>query len=261
MLALAMSMDRPTPRCDDRIAELARRQLADYDAHTPGTLFDDPAIRITVEEAYGIQFEVARLRVARGESVVGYKIGCLSEVVRRQLGLDRPVFGHVFSGELRSSGAMLPLDQFTQLAIEGEFGIQMDRSGTLAAFPVIELHNNVFRRTPHTAAELIANNAIHAGVVLPGRFPLATADQLLAEEITVLRQGQVLGTARGDVLPGGPAGSILRVREHLARFGIALEPGQLILTGSPLPLYPVSAGDLIEVRSSHLGETIARIAG
>ena len=35
-----------------------------------------------------------------------------------------------------------------------------------AAFPVIELHN-VFRRPQPTLVELVANNGLNAGVVLP----------------------------------------------------------------------------------------------
>lgn len=44
------------------IQALAKRQLADYDRHQPGTLFADGSATMTVEEAYALQNEVARLR-------------------------------------------------------------------------------------------------------------------------------------------------------------------------------------------------------
>jgi 2-keto-4-pentenoate hydratase len=78
--------------------------------------------------------------------------------MQRQLGLDRPVFGHVFESEIHASGAALNPGNFAGLAIEGEFAVRICRdipdSGWIerhpmevisSAFPVIELHNYVFR--------------------------------------------------------------------------------------------------------------------
>ena len=159
------------------IEQLARRQLSDYDRHQPGTLFAGYSIPMTVDDAYALQMAVARLRVERGEPVAGYKVGCVSPAVQAQLGLDRPVFGHVFATEIHGSGAVLNPDDFVGLAIEGEFAVRIARDipdahwlkvhpdeAISSAFAVIELHNYVFQNTPHNAQELIGNNAIHAGV-------------------------------------------------------------------------------------------------
>ena len=89
------------------ITAIARRQLADYDAHRPGRLFEDASFRLTVEEAYAVQMQTAVMRSARGEAIAGYKIGCVSKPVQRQLDLDRPVFGHLFATELYRSGVEL----------------------------------------------------------------------------------------------------------------------------------------------------------
>ena len=148
------------------IAGIARRQLADYDAHRPGRIFEDAGFTLTIPEAYEVQRQVAALRAGRGEAVAGYKIGCLSQAVQRQLGLDRPVFGHLFATELYRSGAVLDTAAFDCLAIEGEFAFRIGQDLSIASvFAVIELHNNVFRGTVRTSQELIANNALHAGVV------------------------------------------------------------------------------------------------
>jgi len=49
---------------------LAARQLADYHARTPGTFFAEEAQpRLTLDDAYAVQAEVAELRAARGEQV------------------------------------------------------------------------------------------------------------------------------------------------------------------------------------------------
>lgn len=183
-----------------------------------------------------------------------YKVGCVSEVMQRQLGLDRPVFGHVFATEFYASGVELELGNRVGLAIEGELAVRIGQDSVVAAaFPVIELHNYTFRNNPHTAQELIGNNAIHAGVILPDTEPPCTDPAVLRDaEIEVSINGAVLGTASGRALPGGPALSVARLVEHLARFGCPLREGYIVLTGSPLPLYRVSAGDQIEVTSGQL---------
>jgi 2-keto-4-pentenoate hydratase len=250
------------------LLEQARQQLADYDRHCPGTLFAaNSQSAMTVDDSYRLQMEVARLRDERGEPVAGYKIGCISPVMQAQLGLDRPVFGHIYSSELHCSGAMLDPSQYDGLAIEGEFGIRLAQDipsvewllshrdeAVGAGFAVIELHNYVFRNSPHAAQELIGNNAIHAGVVLPPEETrIQSLDVLLDQPLSVWKNGERLGTATGRALPEGPFGSLVRLVEHLARFGRGLHRGQLILTGSPLGLYRVADGDSIEVVCDRLG--------
>ena len=257
-----------------QLGDLAQRQLADYDAHNPGRVFEDAAISMTIAESYDVQMQVAALRTARGEPLAGYKIGCVSDAVQRQLGLSQPVFGYLFATEIRHSGAMIDSGAFDCLAIEAEFAARIavdipdatwlrehpDRS-IAAFFPVIELHNNVFRGATRTSQELIANNALHAGVVLPPvEGSLRDATELTGEPISVFRNAELLGTATGNSVPGGPFWSLLKVAEHLAMFGSRLKTNQIVLTGSPLPLYPARPGDHIVVRCSRLAtvETTVR---
>lgn len=239
----------------NKLAEVAARQLADYDAHQPGSIFASGALSLTIQEAYEIQIEVARLRQRRGEQVAGYKIGCISEAIRRQLGIEHAVFGHLFASEIHPSGARLDPAQFDQLGIEGEFALRLanditDASGRLeesiaAVFPVIELHNCVFRGGNQAAVELVANNAIHAGIVVPNEP--ADGAAFGARSITVLRNGEVLGSATVDVLATLPD-----LVQRLSSHRIQLKKGNIVLTGSPLPLYETAPGDRFEVRADGL---------
>src|SRR5258707_1238304 len=100
------------------ILEISCRQLADYDAHRPGRIFQDPSFQLTLDEAYAVQIQTAARRVVRGEAIGGYKIGCVSKPVQRQLNVDRPVFGHLFATEFHRSGVALDPAAFEGLAIE-----------------------------------------------------------------------------------------------------------------------------------------------
>jgi len=238
---------------------IARRQLADYDAHRPGGIFEDPRFQLSVDQAYEVQIRTAALRVARGEAIGGYKIGCVGEAVQRQLNVQQPVFGHVFATEIHRSGVSLDSSAFECLAIEGELAVRIaedisDTDGLAepgrlieSAFPILELHNNVFRRATRTAEELIANNAFHAGVVLPSiESPLP-----LSEPISVFRNGEILGSGS---IPGGPLASVTKIVRHVVSRGGKIVRGQILLTGSPLALFPVKPGDHIVVRGGRSGE-------
>ena len=78
------------------LREAAISLLKDFDAHRPGTIFEDSELNLSINDAYDLQFEVAALRESRGERVAGYKIGCISATMQKQLGIDHPVFGHVW---------------------------------------------------------------------------------------------------------------------------------------------------------------------
>ena len=252
--------------------QLAQRQLADYDAHDPGRMFEESLLIASTDDAYRLQIEVANLRIARGERLAGYKIGCVSTVIQGQLGMDRPLFGHVFSSEIRFSGAQLDLADFANLAIEGEFGLRLaadvpdsdwlrkhQSEALAAAFPVIELHNYVLLGRQR-AFELIANNGMHAGVVMPEQESgIDDPDRLREEPLSVRRNGHCLGTTTGNAIPGGPFGTLCAIVDQLALYGIGLKRDQIVLTGSPLSLYPVSSGDLIEVDTGSLRRVVARV--
>jgi 2-keto-4-pentenoate hydratase len=235
--------------------ELAKRMLLDYDRHCPGTLFSDPAFEITLDQAYELQFAVARLRQMRGEVLAGYKIGCVSASVQRQLGTNQPVFGHVWASEIHPAGSELRLDSFASLAIEGEVAVTIGADGRSIAsvFPVIELHNRVFRRPP-SGVELVANNAIHAGIVVPEE----SARLSLSEDLTisVFCDGVMRGSAPGAVFPGGYLEAADQVARHLHRRGLRLLPAQIVLTGTPLPLFDIPFSQCIRVAASS-GQEVA----
>jgi 2-keto-4-pentenoate hydratase len=229
---------------------------------------------MTIADAYALQMEVARLREERGEPVAGYKVGCISPAMQAQLGVDRPVFGFVFETEIRGSGVVLDPREFAGLAIEGELAVRIARDipdadwlrshpheAILSAFAVIELHNYTFRNTGQNAQELIGNNAIHAGVVAPAREPpLRHPSALLDASIEVSVNDVVLGVADGRTFPEGPFSSVVKLAEHLSGVGHFLQGGQIVLTGSPLPLYRVADGDRIEVKCHRSPTVVAFVS-
>ncbi len=243
---------------------LAVRQLTDYRARTPGTFFaEEDRPRLTLDDAYAVQAEVARLRAAEGEPVAGYKVGCTGPNVREQFGMDGPIRGFVYGTELYPSEATLSYASYANLAVEGELAVRLDDDAQIArVFPIIELHNYVFRSESPSLQELVANNGVHAGVVLPvAEGAWWRGDEPLRGALRVEIDGRTVEEGPMSGMPGGPAGSVEWLRRHLAAHGLALRPHQLVLTGTPLSLTPVRHGDSVRVTAEGLGAVEATVVG
>src|SRR5271170_1050963 len=91
----------------ERLKSLAARQWHDYQQRRPGSSFADPELSITLDEAYAVQIESARLRCAAGDAVAGYKVGCIGAGVVEQFGMSGPIHARLFRSEIRKAGEML----------------------------------------------------------------------------------------------------------------------------------------------------------
>lgn len=249
------------------IAQLAARQLRDYDSRSPGTMFAE-GVSPSEAQAYAIQAEVCRLREQRGESVVGYKIGCTSSIIQQQLGVNHPVFGRLFSTEHYQSGVELSTNQFAGLTIEGELAVRLSEnvpSGCLdrdrllrcvsGVFPAIELHNHVLRAENLAASELIANNALHAGFVVPCPEPsLPSSDDL---SLRIALNGKTTAEATSFGWQDAVAKSMADLSDLLASHGLSLQANHWVLTGSLAELIPIPAGTRVEVSTLNHGSVTA----
>lgn len=252
---------------DDRIAsqagEWATRQLADYDARTPGSIFSEGTI-LSVAEGYALQSAVASLRCERGERIIGYKVGCTSPKIRSQLGIDHYVTGRLYDSERHESGAKLSRQRFASLAIEGELAVELAHEPTEAdfrgsgiptcvarVFPVIELHHHVLRGESPSAGELIAHNAINGGFVegTSASPSNSSGDTSLA----IFANDRLLEDCTGPSLIQTIRSSLRWLAEIVRERGDRLQPGQIVLTGSIPSLIPVTDDCRIRVEAPPFG--------
>jgi 2-keto-4-pentenoate hydratase len=135
------------------------------------------------------------------------------------------------------------------LAVEGEMALRVGTDGTVAAvFPVIELHHFVFRGPRKTLSELVANNGLNGGFVLPREGWISSRDYVERRGVLSIRiNGCLIASGELWPMPGGLHASLEWLRDHLTEAGLTLFPGQIVLAGTPLGLYPVRSGDHIAV--------------
>jgi len=251
----------------NHIESYAHQILDDYDSKTPGTIFKDN-LRISINDALRIQSAVATLRVKRGEEVIGYKIGCISKETRLKMGLTRPAWGRLWKNELFSEGVTLEKSNYSNPAMEAEFGIILNRdlkadlvnsdyiiNSIETIHPVIEIHNLVFNGNPPFGAELLANNAIHAGVVIGKSTKVNIHPQIT--DLNLIFDKEIIGTWLDKKWPFDILSEVEWLVKEQHKIGNVLKKGNLILTGAYGYPVPIKNNNLIEVTSSLFGSVSA----
>jgi len=252
---------------DALLNSLATRLLHDYDAHNPGTAFAD-GLRLELGDARRLQNAVADLRESRGEKAIGYKIGCVSEGNQQALGLTHPVWGRLWSTEQYDDLVELQRTDFANLAIEAEFAVTISRTIELTTvdvatvaqaiefiYPVLELHNLVLHSDSPRGHELIANNAIHAGVVRGSRTVNPQAS--CVTNLELIYDGESVDSWSDIQWPKDILSPIVWLASELGCEGKRLEKGDMILTGAwGLPI-PIQKTRRVEVLSSAFGNVSA----
>jgi 2-keto-4-pentenoate hydratase len=250
-----------------QIDTYAQKILDDYDSVNPGTIFKDK-IKISNEDAHLIQSAVTALRVKRGEEVIGYKIGCISKKTQNKMGFNQPAWGRLWKNELHSNGSILKKINYANPAMEAEFGIILNRdiNPNSASFkyilesietihPIIEIHNLVYNGEPPYGAELLANNAIHAGVVIGD--PIKEKMSLHITDLQLIFDNEVIDTWSDKKWPNDMLSELEWLIREQSKIGNILKKGDLILTGAYGLPTPIDDKEVIEVKSSLFGNVTA----
>ena len=108
------------------------QQLGDelYDALSGGKTVNPLTSRgfdISIEDAYHIQQRMLSRRIAKGEKVIGKKIGVTSKAVMNMLGVHQPDFGYLLDGMVYNEGESIPMDTLIQPKAEGEIAFLLNK--------------------------------------------------------------------------------------------------------------------------------------
>jgi 2-oxopent-4-enoate/cis-2-oxohex-4-enoate hydratase len=230
----------------------------------------EPTIRI--EDAYRISRCLLERRLADGEKVIGKKIGVTSKVVQQALGVHQPDFGYLTNVMLFPNGAELPIgSRLIQPRAEGEiaFVLSKDLKGTgitnrdvLAATesvrPCFEIVDSRIKDWKIKIEDTIADNASSGLFVLGDDAADPRSVDFVTCGMVVWKNGEVLSTGAGAAALGSPLTCVAWLANMLGSFGIPLRAGDVILSGSLVPLEPVRPGDQMEMRIAGIGSASVR---
>jgi 2-oxo-3-hexenedioate decarboxylase len=220
---------------------------------------------LQVGDGYRVQRELQRRRIARGEQLVGYKMGLTSLAKMKQIGLSSPVFGFLTDGHGASDGGELDTASLSQPRVEPEIAFIMARdidgectleevlAATAFVAPAIEVLDSRFNGFKFDLASAIADNTSAARFVV-GQARKAPAGIDLAKiGVVVRKNGSEAARGWGENVLGHPARSVAMLAAMLKAEGTALPAGAIVMTGGITEAISVARGDRVEVNLEALG--------
>lgn len=227
---------------------------------------------ISVDDAYHISLRLLERRLADGEQVIGKKIGVTSKAVQNMLDVHQPDFGYLTNTMVFNSGEAVPISRLLmQPKAEGEiaFILKKDLLGpgvtnadvlaaTECVMPCFEIVDSRIRDWKIRIEDTVADNASCGLFVLGDQAVSPRQVDLVTCGMVVEKNGQVISTGAGAAALGSPVNCVAWLANTLGRFGIPLKAGEVILSGSLVPLEPVQAGDVMRVDIGGIGSASVR---
>lgn len=242
-----------------------------YDAlRSQSTLapFTDREADITIDDAYYISLRMVNRRVEDdGEKIIGKKIGVTSKPVQDMLGVFQPDFGFLTDAMEFDNGAEITIaGNMIQPRAEAEiaFLLKKDLVGpgvtgadvldaTECIVPCFEIVDSRIQDWNIKIEDTVADNA-SCGVYVLGDARVDPRDYDLPNlKMTVKKNGEFLSEGLGSAVQGDPLTAVAWLANTLGEFGIPFKAGEVILSGSLVPLEDVTAGDKMELELEGIG--------
>ncbi|NIB42330.1 2-oxopent-4-enoate hydratase [Pseudomaricurvus alkylphenolicus] len=222
---------------------------------------------ISIEDAYRISLRMVKRRIEDGERIIGKKIGITSEVVQKMFDVDQPDFGFLTDKMAYANGAKIPVDgNLIAPKAEGEiaFRLKSDLVGpsvteadVLAAtetiMPCFEVVDSRIRNWEIKIEDTVADNA-SCGVFVLGDTEVDPQDVDLPNlSMKVFKNGEQISTGLGSAVQGNPLTAVAWLANTLGQFDIPFQAGDIILSGSLVPLEVVAPGDEMRLELEGIG--------
>jgi 2-keto-4-pentenoate hydratase len=254
------------PLSTDDIKALARELLQAEQTRKPIEPISKRYPEATIEDAYHIQVEGARLRVTDRDPVRGHKIGLTARAMQQQFGVETPDFGQLRASMFHPEGVPICTADLIAPRVEPEVSFVLARplqgpgvtvADVLAAthfvVPSLEVIDSRISDWKIGIVDTIADNASSALVVVGGtRTDLADIDPRLIG-VTLRVNGEVVETGASGAVLGNPAAAVAWLANTIGAYGQSLHEGDLIMPGSCTRAIPLVAGHTVRADFDMLG--------
>ncbi len=221
---------------------------------------------ITIDDAYAIQQRMMKRRLDAGEKVIGKKIGVTSKAVMNLLGVFQPDFGWLTDAMVYNEGEAIEANTLIQPKAEGEIAFVLKKTlkgpgisaadvlaateGVMACFEIVDSRIQDWKIK---IQDTVADNASCGVFVLGDRLVDVRDVDLATCGMVLEKNGEIVATGAGAAALGHPANAVAWLANTLGAHGIALEAGEVVLSGSLGIMVPVQAGDNLRVTIGGIG--------
>tara|TARA_B110001454_G_scaffold215106_1_gene235955 strand:- start:353 stop:1147 length:795 start_codon:yes stop_codon:yes gene_type:complete len=222
---------------------------------------------LTIDDAYAISLATLALREADGERVIGKKIGATSKVVQDMLGVNQPDFGFLTDRMQLQQNTPCPIGGHLiapRAEAEIAFILKDDLVGpgvtdaqvldaTEAVCACFEIVDSRISAWDIQIVDTVADNA-SCGVFVLGNERVDPRELDLPNlRCEVFKNGTKIAEGLGSAVQGSPVTAVAWLANTLGAYGVPLKRGDIILSGSLVPLHSAAAGDVFETTIHGLG--------
>ncbi|QDQ96065.1 2-keto-4-pentenoate hydratase [Tomitella fengzijianii] len=235
---------------DARVAELALRLDAAQTAcaDTPSIEGEGP---LDVDTAYAVQDELVRLRTARGERIVGVKLGFTSKAKMAQMGVSDVIVGRLTDAMAVPDGGATDLARYIHPKVEPEVAYRLGADVDLddpeadivaavdAIAPALEIIDSRYRDFRFTYADVVADNTSASGFAVGEWVPVRAA----ADLAVTLRVGDERVDGSTAAILGDPEQALHALLDMCRRRRIPLKAGYVVLAGAATAALPLGEAE------------------
>ncbi len=239
-------------------ALVQRRTVAPLRAREPA---------LDIDDAYAISLGILARRQRAGERVVGKKIGVTSAAVQNMLGVHQPDFGFLTDRmHVPDGGTVKISERLIQPRAEAEIALilKSDLRGpgvtpaqvlaaTAAIAPCFEVVDSRIQNWDIRIVDTVADNASCGVFVLGAARRDPRGVDLASLKVRVWKNDQPLSEGLGAAVQGSPLASVAWLANTLGAYGVELNAGDIILSGSLVPLEPARPKDRFRLELEGVG--------
>jgi len=251
------------------IDAIAGEVLAALDAHKQIAPFSSRPKKLAQDEAYRVSARCMQMRRARGETVVGRKIGFTNRTIWPEYGVYAPNWGYVTDRTVHDLAQPLSVAAFVEPKIEPEivFGMgaapnaAMDEAALMNCIDWVahgfEIVQSIFPRWKFKPEDTVACNAMHGALLVGPHRPFKPrAEQwrreLASFTVELYRNGELADRGAGANVLDSPLKALRHLVGLLANDPVnpPLAAGEIVSTGTLTRALAVAAGETWHTRLS-----------
>ena len=234
-------------------------------ARAAGRCLDASTLPIDDHIAYSVQRRITEHRQNAGESIVGYKLGYTSQVMREQMGIASPNLGPLTDAMVVADGDLLPTAIHPKVEPEIALILGVDvespltpeecRGAVREARLALEVVDSIWCDYRFTWAHNTADGSSAAFVVVGPRLPEA---DLAGTEVTLEHNHTPTGTGTGAAAMGDPYAALAWLTTQTAEHGRHLRAGDVVITGGLVAAVSLHPGDTVSAHALGVRVSVRR---
>lgn len=223
---------------------------------------------VDIEDAYAVGQMVTDIKVSKGRIVKGHKVGLTSKAMRDATGMHEPDYGSMFDNWFLDEGTQVSMSTLNKPSVEVELvfvlkenlgGPSVNAADVMRATdfitPAIEIVDSRYNKRGKQLVIDSISDAASCGYVMLGANQVGLGDIDVRHVGGALyKNGEVVESGTAAAVMGNPINSVAWLARKLNEFGVEMQAGHSILSGSFIRIHPMKPGESFVADFGPLGQ-------